>query len=142
MGHIMLITENIQALMDRDLSEDLKTSFQQYTQTDEWQDFVTRPYREARDVASRVLGGQKAALLDMHSDQAEQFSPHVDLNTDQLARYMIRQVMSDLPEQFATDDNDADEGGWAYVTYEYLVFICVVKMGIPCLSCKWDRLMM
>jgi hypothetical protein len=138
MGHVMRITDCIQRLQMENcgLEEQQLAALRLHLQSEEWQDFVTRPYRDAKNINNRVLGGHKpqqtlgGGLSKQVTTQSSEDNTdtHVDMNTDQLARYIIKHLVADLPDKFSTEaDGDAlDDDYWAYQRLYFCQYVVVI----------------
>ncbi|KAI3655444.1 hypothetical protein MP638_004424 [Amoeboaphelidium occidentale] len=122
MGHITLIVDKLLLFLERERSSDLvKTDLKGVFEDEEWQEFIKKSYRETKDKESRVLGGVRAGLfgtpsLQHNQDETERSAQPVDVNTDQLARYMVSQIMSGFPPAFSVsfDGSGNDPFGSAW----------------------------
>ena len=99
MGHITLITDNIILFLERKLDKEFEEAIFPFLQADDWQEFIAKIHKETKEKETKPLGGQKFTK-DFIKDDDVPFSMHVDTETDQLARFMIHQVVKDLPDKF------------------------------------------
>eukprot|EP00158_Paraphelidium_tribonemae_P005476 Partr_v1_DN27363_c0_g1_i6_m46763 putative Protein phosphatase 6, regulatory subunit len=101
MGHLTLITDKILGFLEKNLDDEYRAAINPFAQSEDWIEFVSKIHRDTKERDSKPLGGQKTNALDNGGEEEAPFSMHVDMNTDQLARYLIGQVVKDLPSQFA-----------------------------------------
>jgi hypothetical protein len=101
MGHLTLLTSHLLSFLIA--HPDLNTKLESFLHDEAWQEHVAKTHREVVEVCEKPLGGPVQGDV-------------VDTRTDQLARFMIQQVMGHLPDKFASHEEDEDdELTWAYV---------------------------
>ncbi|KNE61312.1 hypothetical protein AMAG_07050 [Allomyces macrogynus ATCC 38327] len=126
MGHITLIADVVVAFLDRD--EPMRLELTEMLRTEDWQEYVTRTFRETREREARPLGGVRpsalgglstftgaaagaatAAAEEDEDDSALEVAGGV--SSDQFARYLCQQISGELPDRFGftVDDDEDDE---------------------------------
>ncbi|KAJ3351200.1 hypothetical protein GGF32_004420 [Allomyces javanicus] len=124
MGHITLIADVVVAFLDRD--DTVRAELTEMLRAEDWQEYVTRTFRETREREARPLGGVRpsalgglstftgtAAAASAAADEDEDDSALEvagGVSSDQFARYLCQQISSELPDRFGfTVDDDGDE---------------------------------
>ncbi|KNE59630.1 LOW QUALITY PROTEIN: hypothetical protein AMAG_03885 [Allomyces macrogynus ATCC 38327] len=124
MGHITLIADVVVAFLDRD--DTVRSELAEMLRAEDWQEYVTRTFRETREREARPLGGVRPSALgglstftgtsaaasaaadEDEDDSALEVAGGV--SSDQFARYLCQQISSELPDRFGfTVDDDGDE---------------------------------
>lgn len=133
MGHLTIIVDNIVSFLDKHPTNEFIKFIHPYISSESWQEYVQKHYRECKSLEQRVLGALKPKVLDAHGDE------HVDTKTDQLARYMIEQVMSSLTDKFATDEFIAESVGWTLVpiSYHFFIIIAILELMLLLMSTRY-----
>ncbi len=117
MGHITIITDSLLLLLERN-STTLQPILDPFTSDEQWREYTTKIYRETKERDALVLGGQKPTSRKQDGDEMH----HVDTKTDQLARFMIQQLVHEMPGQFGLKIADAeldDDAPWVYSEQQY-----------------------
>ncbi|KAJ3365515.1 hypothetical protein GGF31_008540 [Allomyces arbusculus] len=125
MGHITLIADVVVAFLDRD--ETVRLELAEMLRAEDWQEYVTRTFRETREREARPLGGVRPSALgglspftgaaagaataaadEDEDDSALEVAGGV--SSDQFARYLCQQISGELPDRFGfTVDDDGDD---------------------------------
>lgn len=101
MGHITMITEMIIELIQDDRFLPIFDRVSVHLQSEDWHEYITKTHRDYNTANRKTLGGQKP-LLQMFGQETENpTASFVDAQTDQLARYIIQQVIAGMPSVYA-----------------------------------------
>jgi hypothetical protein len=122
MGHLTLLTSHLLAFLNN--NPEICTALQHHLTDESWQEHISKSHRETVEICEKPLGGTAA-------------SEGVDTRTDQLARFMIQQVMGHMPDKFGSHEQneDDDEATWAYA----YIFRCLLVVNLSGLRPSWRR---